>query len=384
MTHAIDDAILRLKAEIIAQDWRLSPKRAEQLETAFASLRMHFANRKPLHAMLVMATNVLAYIKTRGNSPPETIDFLKEAMAHIVNLHEDLADDPTHEEKLFRGLFTRFTSLKTKIQSKGGSTSQPTIQPAPPEPSSQPQPQSSSSNLSAKGEQEIISVLCAEFNKSLARTGSLGSQIATLFATWLDSPVVYSLLHDLPLPSVSLLDDTTPNRQPVEVITSCPPTPVKVFTIGDTFIVLQSSAIAMLRTLSPSIATLYLRNATVPLKDYSRFLQKLAHQFTGSLARVDERTLQTLSLPIMIPQGHNLPEAPAPLSSTLVILSSGNRHGAILCESVQEHEQTMIKFAKQQNGDIAGTAYMEDGGTFPLLDPFTMLNREGILLILEH
>lgn len=381
MTYALEDAILRLKAEIIAQDWRLSPKRAEQLETAFASLRIHFANRKPIHAMLVMATNVLAYIKNRGASPPETIDFLKEAMAHVVNLHEDLADDPSREEILFQGLFSRFTTLKKKIQrtTKGSDAPHTNISPVQPESSMPPHFQESNHNVPPENELDMLSTLCTEFSSALTKTGPLGKQIAPLFASWLGSPAVDTLLNGRP--QYPATDERNPSRLPVDAIASCPPTPVKILTIGGALIALQSSAIGMLRTISPSVAELYLQNATVPLKDFSRFLQKLTHQFTGSLATVDERTLLSLSLPIMVPQGNDLPETPSPSSSSLVIISSGNRHGAILCESIEEHEQTMIQFAKQQNGDIAGTAYMEDGDTFPLLDPFAMLQREGILLI---
>lgn len=380
MTLTIEDAILRLKAEIIAQDWRLSPKRTEQLETAFACLRQHFADHKPIHAMLIMATNVLAYIKNRGASPPETIDFLKEAMAHVVNLHEDLSVDPGREEKLFQGLFTRFTTLKTKIQHKGGGLHSATTTKPPAQPVRQQELETYDEDASPASEQDLITLLCEEFNNSLVKTGPIGKKIAPLFASWLDSSAVYSLLHCHP-PQAPSVDERNPSRKPLDAITPCPPTPVKVLTFDGSLVMVQKNAIAMIRAVSPSMAALYLQNATIPLKDFSKFLQKLAHQFSGSLAQVDERTLMTLSLPIMIPQGNDLPEMPTPSSNTLVLLSSGNRHGAILCEAVQEYEQTMFQFAKQQNGDIAGTAYTEDGRTFPLLDPFTMLQREGILLI---
>lgn len=380
MTLALEDAILRLKAEIIAQDWRLSPNRAEQLETAFASLRQHFARRKPIHAMLVMATNVLNYIKNRGASPPETIDFLKEAMAHIVNLHEDLADDPTREERLFHGLFSRFTTLKTKIQLKAGPVvSLPAVQPGQPESPARPQPQPSRPDFAASAsEQDLILLQCQAFTNAMINAGSLGAQIASLFSAWLESPAVSSLLHGRQVPP---LDGGPPCLQPVNAIIACPPTPVRVLTMGGTLIAIQSNAIAMLRPITPSMASLYLQNATVPLKDFAKFLQKLAHQFNGSLALVDEKTLMGLNLPVMIPQGHDLPETPSSSSSILVLLSSGNRHGAIVCEAALDTAQIMTQFTKQHNGDIAGNAYMEDGGTFPLLDPFTILQREGILLI---
>ena len=117
-TLAIEESIQRLKAEIIAQDWRLSQNRASQLEAAFACLRQRFKNRKATHAMLIMAGSVLDYIKKKGGTPSETIDFLKEAMAHIVNLYEDLSYDPQKEEQIFQTLFKRFQRLKDKIKHK--------------------------------------------------------------------------------------------------------------------------------------------------------------------------------------------------------------------------------------------------------------------------
>ncbi len=67
VTLSIEESIQRLKAEIIAQDWRLSPNRASQLEAAFNCLRQRFMTRKATHAMLVMAESVLNYIKKKAS-----------------------------------------------------------------------------------------------------------------------------------------------------------------------------------------------------------------------------------------------------------------------------------------------------------------------------
>jgi len=382
MTLALEEAILRLKAEIIAQDWRLSPSRAEQLEAAFASLRQHFAARKPIHAMLVMAANVLAYIKNRGASPPETIDFLKEAMAHVVNLHEDLSDDPEGEETLFRGLYSRFSTLKSKIQHRSGSNPQAVAPPTPPSAVLEEPAGSANQDLApARSEPDAIARHSQDFLSTLNNAGPIGARIAPLFAAWLDSPAVSALLRGTQEPSP--LAEESPCPPPGNAISACQPTPVTALAIGGITVAIPTNAIAMVRPLAPSVAGIYLQNASVPLKDFAKFLQRLAQQFRGSLAQVDERTLLGLSLPVMIPQGHDLPETPPPSSNLLIILSSGNRHGAILCEAAANAEQTMVQFAKQHNGDIAGTASLDDGDTIPLLDPFAILQREGILLIRE-
>jgi len=117
MILSIDESIQRLKAEIIAQDWGLSTKRIDLLEAAFACLQQRFKSRKAAHAILIMAGSVLDYVKRKGESTPTvSIDFLKEAMAHIVNLYETDDFDPESEEKLFKGLFYRFQGLKKKIR----------------------------------------------------------------------------------------------------------------------------------------------------------------------------------------------------------------------------------------------------------------------------
>ena len=66
---------------------------------------------------------------------------------------------------------------------------------------------------------------------------------------------------------------------------------------------------------------------------------------------------------------------------SLVVVSNGDRHGALASEEVRDAKEMMIKFAKQPNGDLAGIAYFEDGVQMPLLDPAIMLRREGILLL---
>lgn len=380
MTLSVEDSILRFKAEIIAQDWRLSPKRADQLEAAFACLREHFKGRKATHAMLVMAANVLGYIKNHGASPPATIDFLKEAMAHIVNLHEELADDPVREEEIFQGLFARFTTLKEKIQLKASGLPsrrpererQPTPTPAPPPPSAD---QESTARTSG---QAGLHQLIEGFRGNLALAGTAGAALHQLFDDWLLSPAVAELLQGDS--DKGLATDDNPSLPEGELVT-CPPTHVRVLTISGLEVAIQSSVIALVRPVKRVKALFYLQNTTVPLKDFSRFLQSLPRQFAGTLSLVKERALKELRLPIMIPQGLDFSETPHPEFSTIVVISNGNWHGVLACALIQKTDQVMVKFSRQPNGDLTGTAYLEDGGRVPLLDPLSMLRREGVLLM---
>lgn len=378
MTLSIEDAILRLKAEIIAQDWRLSPKRAEQLDASLLALRGHFKSKKAIHAMLVMAANVLGYIKSHGATPPETIDFLKEAMAHIVSLYEDLVDDPAKEDEIFQGLFVRFTTLKGKIKIKAAGKVADTALPPAERPTAPPSPGHDQDDTSPADETLPINELIMEFKSALANTSKSGQALNQLFDKWLESPAVASLLRGDP--AVTPAPGSDPPRPP-EHITACPPTKVRIVTISGLQVAIQSSVIAMIRSVSPAKAAAYLQGATVPLKDFSRFFLKLRSLFSGSLALVKEGTLKELSLPVMIPQGDELPPTPPTEFGTLVIISNGNWHGALACNDIEDSDQIMVKFAKQHNGDLAGIAYLEAGGQVTLLDPLSMLRREGILLM---
>jgi hypothetical protein len=377
VTLPVEDAIVRLKAEVIAQDWRLSPKRVEQLEAAFASLREHFHGRKPTHAMLVMVTNVLEYIKTHGNSPPDTIDFLKEAMAHLVNHYEELVDDPAQEDQTFQALFRRFTSLKEKIQQKSvaPSPSMPTGQPPPP-----PLIQTGSDPQDDGSPLVVINLdrLLSEFKNGLCKAGPVGEALNALLEEWLLSPAVTALLQGVAGMGAALERKFS---VPDEQYTPCPPTPVRIITINGLSVAIQSSVIALIRPVTRAKAQIYAQEATVPLKDFSRFMRRLSRQFSSSLSLVKERTLMELCLPIMTAEGQEFHEVAPAAFTTLVVISNGNWHGALACDAILAAEQCMIKFAKQPNGDLVGTAWLEDGGRIPLLDPVSMLRREGILLM---
>jgi len=374
---SVDDSILQLKAEIIAQDWRLSPKRVKQLEAAFGCLLEHFKTRKAIHGMLVMADNVLRYVNAHGTSPPATIDFLKEAMAHVVSCHEELADDASYEEATFRRLFAHFSALKEKILQR--SVGEAPTDPSPLEPSCPPAVESKEEGEEGEGNQlATLHQLIEEFKNSLLSIRDIGLPLSQSLDLWFHSPAVVALLSGEPPPACVTTDEMPSCLDPRDF---CPPTPVRILTVGGLAVALTSDLISLVRPLKPSQTAHYLQVGSVPLGDFSRFLFKLSRLFKGSLSLVKERVLRELSLPIILPQGPEFSDAPPRSFTSLVVISNGNWHGALACESVGETDRVMNQVSKQQNGDLAGIAYLEDGEQFPLLDPLCMLRREGLLVM---
>lgn len=370
---SVDNAILQLKAEIIAQDWRLSPKRVKQLEAAFCCLLEHFKTRKAIHGMLVMADNVLRYVNTHGTSPPATIDFLKEAMAHVVSCHEELVDDASQEEAIFRSLFAHFSVLKEKILQQSV-VPVPVVAPSAPGLSSPP-----AVEQKKEGEGDPLSTLhqlIEEFKNSLLSIGDIGLPLCQSLDLWLHSPAVVALLTGEPLADCPAIEE-----RPLAPRDFCPATHVRIVRVGGLSVALESDLIALVRPLKPSQTAHYLQVGSVPLGDFSRFWLKLSQLFSGSLSLVKERVLRELSLPLILPQGPEFSDAPPRVFSTLVVISHGNWHGALACEAVGEIDRIMSQVSKQQNGDLAGTAYLDDGEQFPLLDPLCMLRREGLLVM---
>lgn len=390
MPLSIEESIKKLKAEIIAQDWRLSPKRAAGLEEAFQCLRQRFKNRKATHAMLVMAGSVLDYIKKRGGKPPETIDFLKESMAHVVNLYEDLTFDPEREELVFAGLFKRFQRLKNKIKVESGGPFRPdelqadySQQIAAFEPVSSPTTESGKLENSDK-----VETLIDDLKNSLERAGEAGTAISRLLAEALKSQGVppepkeeagQQIIPEVPQPAKDTVAE--PSRQAVARIQACPPTEMRELVINGIKLAIPVEIIAMVRQLKPARLKSCLHSSHVPLKYFAGFMQRLSRRLTGSLAGIKDSKLKKMILPIITPRGFEFPEVPDQQASTLVIISNGNWHGVLACSEVQDEIPLMVEFEKQKNGDIAGFGYLEDGRQVMLLDSQAILRREGFLLM---
>lgn len=113
---SLDESIQQLKKEIIAQDWRLPQRRIKPLEEAFVRLKQTFKNQKDTLAILVMADNVIKYIKKYDiTDDPDFIDFLKEAMAHVVTIYEEEEFSPEQEHQLFQRVYSQFGRLRQKL-----------------------------------------------------------------------------------------------------------------------------------------------------------------------------------------------------------------------------------------------------------------------------
>lgn len=432
MTISIEESIQKLKAEIIAQDWRLSPARAGQLEAAFACLQQRFKNRKATHAMLIMAGSVLDYIRKKGGSPPETIDFLKEAMAHVVGLYEDLAYEPEKEDKIFRSLFSRFNKLKEKIKAHKKTELPPTAtgtghaSPEPPATTvAAPEPPAPGLTVGAfetsslaspetpppagAGAEPLLATpaettagtdlkrLIDDLKISLDKAGAVGTAIGQVLGELLlETPVAEqpglkgtapAAGPQAPATPEAAPPDQAPPAEPVsqtparQKIKNCPATELTLFLVNDHRLAVLASSVSLSRQVKPAQLKSYLKSSSVPLKDFGGFMQKISSLVAGNLAKIKERQLKKLTLPIMVPQGLGLPETPDDNADSLLIISNGNWHGTIACSKIEQAPSLMIKFEKQLNGDIAGTGFLEDDSRIQLLDSMAILRREGFLLM---
>jgi hypothetical protein len=121
MQISIDEAIQRLKAEIMAQDWQLSRRRSERLHVAFAVLDKAVAGRRGYDYILGMARGTLEYLDRHGRvARPEALDFLKESLAHLVTIVEDRELTGAREAEIFHRAYARFKTLKKNIAEAKG------------------------------------------------------------------------------------------------------------------------------------------------------------------------------------------------------------------------------------------------------------------------
>jgi hypothetical protein len=428
---SIDESIQRLKAEIIAQDWGLSTKRIDLLEAAFACLQERFKSRKAAHAILIMAGSVLDYVKRKGeNTPSNSIDFLKEAMAHIVNLYEADTFDPESEEKLFNGLFYRFKGLKKKIKEEkereeGKETEPPDEDSSKESPPDVPKEEDISDLFVSDNIEQIfipetidrikerivslhtetdtdrglseVDLLIDDLQMSLERAENVGSTIKQLVANLqtvregfvgannkVEEDNSENSVASHEVSGMANMPDEQPKRVlEVHSIKKCAPKELRGLIFDGVSLYVEEAAISMIKEISAVRQRDYIRHSSVPLKDFCLFFfSNLAKQFKGSLRHVPNKKLKKLTLPIMIPKGLDLPDAPDPDARTLVCVANGQWNGAFLCSSVSNETITMVKFQKNKNGDILGNGFCEAGEVFSLLDTVTVLRREGFLAMI--
>ncbi len=390
----VEEAIKRLKAEVIAQDWRLSPKRAASLEDAFQCLRQHFNTRKAMQAMLIMAGSVLEHIRKRNGKPPETIDFLKEAMAHIVSLYEDLDDEPGREKAVFDSLFKRFQGLKQKLKSPNhpeDTKSSPFLTadnfPAL-EPDEHPRAKSApAASLRQQGpdnESVQVELLITELQKALEKAGEAGSAIRMMLAEALNAapaPLRTSKAGaEAAAENSKLARARTLTPGPAE---PCPATDLQELVMNGIHLALPAECVALTQRLKPAIMRRCLTTNHLPLKYLSGFMQKLAPRLNSRLSELKERKLKKISLPLIIPRGVILSARLDKEASILMIISHDNWHGVLACAEMSPKLSVMTRFAKQRNGDIAGIGYIDDEQQVMVLDALQILKREGFLLLAD-
>lgn len=341
MFLSLDESIQKLKTEIISQDWSLPPKKIEPLQAAFICLKNHFDTRKNTLAILSMADSILLYAQKRQDPvPPEFIDFLKEAMAHVVNMYEDENFDPDQDAELCKRVYGKFVRLREKVTTKDD---------APPSPSGQEK--ESATELNPLAEPVFL-------DKSIADLVQNRSEHAT--ATVLSEPAAAKAAETRPLPI-----------QP-EVI-------VRPITIGRLALAIAEKDIAIIKPLSPKMRKRYIKNKQIPLKELVSWFRSLSGQMQGPLALLKNGELKKLQLPLMIPKGIELADIPDEEANMLVVVSKGHRHGVIFCQLVQD-ATPLFFMAREKNDDIFGPAQLEEGQEVQLLNLNRLLRREGISL----
>jgi len=426
---SLEESIQRLKAEILSQDWRLSEKRTELLAAAFDCLKLRFTNRKTAFAILVMATNVLVYIQKKGDQQiAGTVDFLKEAMAHIVTFYEDPALDPEKDKKVFNALYRRFGMLKDKIQADQRSASKPELTP-PSIPTAQreteqliretasqtlpllqEQPKeeansqeklqqqsfSGSGNLVLlegihKMDRQSVDNLVRELKDSLQRAEEVGTTIRQLLVELLAS-------RQMPLPTMESILLNTAGQTTIaasgEAVESSPltaeqqPSPeaceecsLLLLQIGDATIAVEEKFLAARRPIAPERRQYYLKHNTVPLKDFKRFLHSLAGQFKGCLSSLKDGKLRTLSLPVVVPRGLRLPDKLGELEQEALVLCNGNWCGVLFCSPAGNGRAVMVAKRQLNDGDLYRIAYTKEGERFSLLNTVELLKREGHMVV---
>ena len=111
-----EEALQRIKAEIVAFDWLLNQRRIDLLADAFAALKNALPGRRGYDYVMAMAVEALAYQERHGNEAlPEALDFFKQSLAHLVTMIEEDELSQAREAELFHLVHGRFEVLKKKI-----------------------------------------------------------------------------------------------------------------------------------------------------------------------------------------------------------------------------------------------------------------------------
>lgn len=339
---SLDESIQKLKTEILSQDWSLPQKKIEPLQAAFNCLKNRFSTRKSALDILSMADSVLLYARKRQSQvPPCCIDFLKEAMAHVVNIYEEGKFDPGRDAELCKRMYAKFVRLKEQIAAEKAGLPRPLPQEkesSPGKPAAEPaSPDEASSNF-------------------------VQAETAKIF---------------LPRPAGQITADAETTAKPRSLQ---PGAMIRPVTMGKMALAIAEERIALVKPLSPKKRTEYIKNNRVPLSDLGSWFNSLSSQMKGPLALIKNSKLKKLNLPLMIPQGFGLEELPNEEAAMLVVVSMGEWHGVIFCREVRE-ATPLLSLNQAKNGDLAGAAGVGEKQELQLLNISQLLKREGFLFL---
>lgn len=114
------EAVQRLKIEVFTPDWCLSRRRIALLYEVFEVLGPEHQRRKGITYILKMARGTLDYISRHEQDfYPPALDFLKEALAHLLKASEDTSFNAAEEARIFTGVYERFMALKRRVGHAG-------------------------------------------------------------------------------------------------------------------------------------------------------------------------------------------------------------------------------------------------------------------------
>ena len=342
---SLDESIQKLKTEILSQDWSLSQKKIEPLKAAFTCLKNRFKTRKNALAILSMADSVLLYAQKRQDQiPPEFIDFLKETMAHVVNMYEDGKFDPDRDAEVFKRVYGKFAKLKEKVAAEKGEAPRPAGQGA-----------GTSTDLESWDEPVSLDDAIPDTGQAKAKRVPAAK-----------------------LPGQAAAKTAEAKKPPIQ-----PGAMLRPITVGKLSLAIAEEHIALIKPLSPKKRKKYIQSSQIPLKDLGSWFRRLTGQIKGPLALLKNGKLKKLILPLMIPRGIGLTDIPDEEAAMLVVVSNGNWHGVILCRRLEQEAAPLLSLDRAKNGDIFGLARLGEDQELQLLNIGQLLEREGFLFMPE-
>ncbi len=112
-----DEALEIIRAEIMAQDWRLSPARLARLSEALGLHAPLAVRRRGFSYIHSMCGGLIAYLEKHGDEAvPGAVDLLKECLAHLLSFFEGRDISAAREAEIFHGAYGRFMKLKQEIR----------------------------------------------------------------------------------------------------------------------------------------------------------------------------------------------------------------------------------------------------------------------------